>query len=91
MCCGCWSCIIFILTIILIACSLETIDSTEMGLAYNTPQCILDTEVQTEGLKGKAPFGEFILWPKAPPRRFIGPPQPTVFTRMRLPAFIGSF
>jgi regulator of protease activity HflC (stomatin/prohibitin superfamily) len=64
MCCGCWSCIILILTIVLIACSLETIDSTEMGIHYNTPQCILGTEVATEGLKGKAPFGTYILWPK---------------------------
>lgn len=64
MCCGCWSCILLLLTIIMIACSLETIDSTEIALHYNTPQCILGTEVVTEGLKGKAPFGEYLIWPK---------------------------
>jgi len=64
MCCGCWSCVLLLLTIIMIACSLETIDSTEIALHYNTPQCILGTEVATEGLKGKAPFGEYLIWPR---------------------------
>jgi len=63
-CCGCWSVMIVILSIILIACSVETIDSTEMGIAYNAPQAVLDSEVKEEGLHGKPPFGYYILWPR---------------------------
>merc|ERR1711998_489174 len=63
--CGCACCLkITILAIILIACSVETIDSTEMGIAYNAPQAILSDEVKEEGLHGKPPFGYFILWPR---------------------------
>jgi len=64
ICCGVWTLIILILAIILIACSVETIDSTEMGIAYNTPQAILSSDVKEEGLHGKPPFGEYILWPR---------------------------
>lgn len=64
ICCGTWTAIIVILAIILIACSVETIDSTEMGIAYNAPQAILSAEVKEEGLHGKPPFGYYILWPR---------------------------
>merc|ERR1712188_140554 len=63
-CCGLWSLVIVILTIILIACSVETIDSTEMGIAYNAPQAILSDKVKEEGLHSKPPFGYYILWPR---------------------------
>jgi len=65
--CGCcigWSVIVLILAIILIACSVETIDSTEMGIAYNAPQAILSEDVKEEGLHGKPPFGYYIIWPR---------------------------
>merc|ERR1711988_963568 len=63
--CGGVCCLkITILAIILIACSVETIDSTEMGIAYNAPQAVLASEVKEEGLHGKPPFGYFILWPR---------------------------
>jgi regulator of protease activity HflC (stomatin/prohibitin superfamily) len=63
--CGGVCCLlIVIMTIILIACSVETIDSTEMGIAYNAPQAILEDKVKEEGLHGKPPFGYFILWPR---------------------------
>merc|ERR1711988_554576 len=58
-CCG----VLVILAIILIACSLERIEATEVGLEYNSPQGSLSKEYQSEGLHAKAPFGEFILWP----------------------------
>ena len=67
---GCYSlygscgCLVLLLAIILLASSLTTIDSTEQALAYNTPQAILGNSVVTEGLHGKPPFGEFIIWPK---------------------------
>lgn len=64
VCCGVWTLIILILAIILIVCSVETIDSTEMGIAYNSPQAILTSEVKEEGLHSKPPFGHFILWPR---------------------------
>jgi len=64
MCCGLWTLIIVILAIILIACSVETIDSTEMGIAYNAPQAILSPDVKEEGLHAKPPFGYYILWPR---------------------------
>jgi len=63
-CCGAWSLILSILAIILIACSVETIDSTEMGIAYNAPQAILSDQAKEEGLHSKPPFGYFILWPR---------------------------
>ena len=50
-CCGCWSVMIVILSIILIACSVETIDSTEMGIAYNAPQAILDSVLFLVGFR----------------------------------------
>merc|ERR1711924_588620 len=37
---GCCCLLLTILAIILIACSFETIESTEMGIAYNAPQAI---------------------------------------------------
>jgi len=60
----CCCLLLTILAIILIACSLERIESTEMGIAYNAPQAILDDEVKEEGLHGKPPFGYFIKWPR---------------------------
>lgn len=62
-CCITWFCMILILAIILLSTSLQTIDSTEQGIAYNTPQAILGQEVMVEGLHTKPPFGEFLLWP----------------------------
>jgi len=64
MCGGGFCCLTLIMVIILIACSLETIESTEMGIAYNAPQAILSSEVKEEGLHNYAPFGYFIKWPK---------------------------
>jgi len=63
-CCCFWGFSTVLMVIILIACSIETIDSTEMGIAYNAPQAKLSSEVQEEGLHGKAPFGYFVLWPR---------------------------
>jgi len=62
-CCITWFCMVLILIIILLSCSLETIDSTKQGIVYNTPQAILGASISTEGLHFKPPFGEFLLWP----------------------------
>merc|ERR1712070_978315 len=57
-CCG----LLVLLAIILIACSLERIEATEVGLEYNSPQGSLSKEYLTEGLHAKAPFGTFVIW-----------------------------
>lgn len=64
LCGGGFCCLTIIMAIILIACSLETLESTEMGISYNAPQAILDDEVKEEGLHNKPPFGYFIKWPR---------------------------
>merc|ERR1719450_1430208 len=79
-CCG----LLVLLAIILIACSLERIEATEVGLEYNSPQGALSKEYLTEGLHAKAPFGTFVIWSgqsttviRATQSNTVLPPRPT--------------
>lgn len=65
-----WGCCIFftigvlITVIVVIASSLESIESTDIGITYDSYQAILKDEKKEEGLHTKPTFGKFILWPK---------------------------
>merc|ERR1712096_354667 len=67
VCCCCvifWVIAVLIVSIVCIATSLQTIDSTQVGIAYDSYQAILTKDVKEEGLHTKPTFGTFILWPK---------------------------
>jgi len=54
---------ILLTTIILIACSLQKVSSTEVGVVYDAVWGVLHDDILTEGLHTKPPFGDIILWP----------------------------
>ena len=52
-----------IFTIVTLSMTIEAIDSTELGLPYDTVKCNLKREVKGEGMHFKTVYGEFIKWP----------------------------
>ena len=52
-----------IFTIVTLSMTIEAIDSTELGLPYDTVKCNLKREVKGEGMHFKTVYGQFIKWP----------------------------
>lgn len=63
-CIAFWVVTAVIITIVVLACSLETIESTEVGIAYDAYQAVLHSDLREEGLHTKPTFGYYIKWPK---------------------------